>query len=54
MSSRTKTNLLLGGGELEVDILAGQSSVDGREGVKLVLEEVGVLGVKEAKGKTTQ
>jgi hypothetical protein len=40
----------LSDGELEVDVLAGQRTVDGREGVELVLEEVGVLGVKVAFG----
>lgn len=39
---------LVGGldGELEDDLLAAESAVDGREGVELVLEEVLVLGVK--------
>lgn len=39
---------LVGGldGELEDDVLAAESAVDGREGVELVLEEVLVLGVK--------
>lgn len=31
-----------------MDVLAGQRAVDGREGVELVLEQVGVLGVKVA------
>jgi hypothetical protein len=48
---KIEDSLLLLSGELEVDVLAGQSSVDGREGVELVLEEVGVLGVKEAREK---
>lgn len=40
---------LVGGldGELEDDLLAAESTVDRREGVELVLEEVLVLGVKE-------
>jgi hypothetical protein len=37
-----------GGGELENDILASKLAVDGREGVKLVLQRGGILGVKEA------
>jgi hypothetical protein len=35
---------------LEVDVFTGEVSVDGREGVELVLEQVLVFGVKEAKG----
>ena len=35
-------------GLLEVNILTGKSSVDGREGVELVLEQVLVFGVKVA------
>lgn len=33
-------------GELEDDVLAAESAVDGREGVELVLKQVLVLGVK--------
>lgn len=33
---------------LEVDVLAGEGSVNGGEGVKLVFKQVLVLGVKEA------
>ena len=33
---------------LEVDVLTGKVSVDGREGVELVLEQVLVFGVEEA------
>lgn len=42
--------LLLLDGELELDVLAGQVSVDRRESVELVLEQVGVLGVEETEG----
>jgi hypothetical protein len=44
-SKRTKKN------SLEVHILAGERTVNGREGVKLVLESVLVLVVKEAEGQ---
>jgi len=33
---------------LEVDVFTGEVSVDGREGVELVLEQVLVFGVEEA------
>lgn len=36
------------GNLLEVDVLTGEGSVDGREGVELVFKQVLVLGVKEA------
>jgi hypothetical protein len=36
-------------GELEDDLLAGQTTVDGNEGVELVLQRGRVLGIEEAK-----
>ena len=51
--SRSKWKNLLGlsNGELESDVLAGKGTVDRREGVELVLEQVLVLGVKEDAGE---
>ena len=37
------------GGELEDNLLAGQTTVDGNEGIELVLQRGGVLGIEEAK-----
>ena len=36
-------------GELENDLLASQTLVDGAEGVELVLQRGGVLGIKETR-----
>ena len=36
-------------GELEGDLLAGQTAVDSHEGIELVLQRGGVLGIEEAK-----
>ena len=35
-------------GELKDDLLAGQTTVDGNEGIELVLQRGGVLGIEEA------
>jgi hypothetical protein len=37
-------------GELEDNLLAGQTTVDGNEGVELVLQRGRVLGIEEASG----
>jgi hypothetical protein len=41
-------NLLVVSGELEDDLLAGQTAVDSAEGIELVLQRGGVLGIEEA------
>lgn len=41
------------GSSLKVDVLAGKVSVDGREGVELVLKQVLVFGVEEAEQVST-
>lgn len=46
---RERDNLLgVVSGELEDDLLAGQTTVDGNEGVELVLQRGRVLGIEEA------
>jgi hypothetical protein len=34
-------------GELENDLLAGKTAVDGREGIELVFQGGGILGIEE-------